>query len=140
MPARYESGGRDRKERPTRCADEEPAITCGFDRPGEAAAGECGRLGIAKEKWMNRVDEQEKATAERTVLPALIQIQGSPSIITAGPPRKRRITAFLDHRVSRHLGILSWMLVAVAMAAAKPITAVIAGVVILAGLLIGAIN
>jgi len=89
---------------------------------------------------MNRVDEQEKNTAERTVLPALIQIQGSPSIITAGPPKKRRIVAMLDHPISRHLGILSWMLVAVAMAAARPITAVIAGVVILAGLLIGAIN
>jgi hypothetical protein len=89
---------------------------------------------------MNRVDEQEKTTAERTVLPALIQIQGSPSIVTVGQPRKRRIIAILDHRVSRHLGIFSWMLVAVAMAAARPITAVIAGVVILAGLLIGAIN
>ena len=89
---------------------------------------------------MNRVDEQERTTAERTVLPALIQIQGSPSIVTAGPPRKRRIIAILDHRVSRHLGIFSWMLVGVAMAAARPITAVIIGVVILAGLLIGAIN
>ena len=46
----------------------------------------------------------------------------------------------LDHPVSRHLGIFSWMLVGVAMAAARPITAVIIGVVILAGLLIGAIN
>jgi hypothetical protein len=89
---------------------------------------------------MNRVDESEKTAAGTTVLPALIQIQGSPSLITAEKARKRRIVALLDHPVSRHLGIFSWLMVGVAMAAARPITAVIAAVVILTGLLIGAIN
>jgi hypothetical protein len=89
---------------------------------------------------MNFADESEKTTFDRTVLPALIQIQGSPSMLTAEKTRKRRIVALLDHPVSRHLGIFSWMLVGVAVAAARPITAVIVGAVIFAGLLIGAIN
>jgi len=89
---------------------------------------------------MNGVDEREKTVAGATVLPALIQIQGPASLITAEKRTKRRIVALLDHSVSRYLGIFSWMLVGVAMAAARPITAVIVGIVILIGLLIGAIN
>jgi hypothetical protein len=89
---------------------------------------------------MNQEDEREKTGAGATVLPALIQIQGPPSLITAEKPTKRRIVALLDHPVSRHLGIYSWLLVGVAMAAARPVTAVIVGIVIFIGLLIGAIN
>ena len=89
---------------------------------------------------MNPADESEKTTFDRTMMPVLIQIQGPPSMVTAEKTRKRRIVALLEHPVSRHLGIFSWMLVGVAVAAARPITAVIVGAVILAGLLIGAIN
>jgi len=89
---------------------------------------------------MNHIDNQERTTAGRTGLPALIQIEGPPSLIMAEKARKRRIVTLLDHPVSRHLGIFSWLLVGVAMAAARPITAVIVGVVIFAGLLIGVIN
>ena len=89
---------------------------------------------------MNPVDEQEKMIAGTTVLPALIQIQRPPSLVTAEKARKRRIVVLLDHPVSRHLGISSWLLAGVAVAAARPITAMIVGGVILIGLLIGAIN
>ena len=89
---------------------------------------------------MNQLDESEKIAQRTTVLPVLIQILGPPSLITAQKARKRRIVVLLDHPVSRRLGIFSWLMVGVAMAAARPITAVIAAVVILIGLLIGAIN
>jgi hypothetical protein len=88
---------------------------------------------------MNRVDESEKLAPGTTALPVLIQIQGPPSLITPEKARKPRIVALLDHSVSRHLGIFSSLMVGVAIAAARPITAIIA-VVILIGCSSGAIN
>jgi hypothetical protein len=89
---------------------------------------------------MNRVDERDKTAAGTTVLPALIQIQGSLAVAPASNARQRRIFALLDHPVCKHLGISSWVLVAVALGAARPVTAVIVAIVVFAGLLIGAVN
>jgi hypothetical protein len=119
--------------------DKEPDAS--FDRGipkgcRQAPAGKC----LEGEISMDRVDESERTAPGTTVLPVLIQIQGPPSVIRAEKARRRRIGVILDHPVSRHLGIFSWLMVGVAMAATRPMTAVIAAVVILTGLLIGAIN
>jgi hypothetical protein len=89
---------------------------------------------------MNRIEERDKTPAGTTVLPALIQIQGLLATAPAPNARKRHIIAILDHPVCKHLGISSWVLVAIALGAARPMTAVIVAIVLFAGLLIGAIN
>ncbi len=89
---------------------------------------------------MNRIEDRDRVPAGSTVLPALIQIQGSLAVAPAPNARKRRIVALLDHRVCKHLGISSWVLVAMALAAARPMTALIVAIVLFAGLLIGAVN
>lgn len=89
---------------------------------------------------MNRTEEQDRTAARTTVLPALIQIQEPLPATPAMDARRRRICVLLDHPVSRHLGIFSWILAAAAVAAARPVTAVVLGIVIFIGLLIGLIN
>lgn len=89
---------------------------------------------------MNHIEERDRTRAGATVLPALIQIQGSLPVAPAPNERKRRIVAMLDHPVCKHLGISAWVLVGMALGAARPMTAVIVAIVLFAGLLIGAIN
>jgi hypothetical protein len=89
---------------------------------------------------MKRIEEQGSTTVGTTVLPALIQIQEPLPVTRAPNARKRRICVILDHSIAWHLGVFSWILVAVAVAAARPITAAIVGVVVFIGLLIGLIN
>jgi hypothetical protein len=89
---------------------------------------------------MNRTEERDRAAAGTTVLAALIQIQGPLPVTPAPNARKRRISTLLEHPVSRHLGMFSWALVGMAVAATKPITAVIVAIVVFVGLLIGVIN
>jgi len=54
------------------------------------------------------------------------------------PPR--RITVLLDYPVVKQLGWFSWLLVAVALAATRPVVAIPMSIVVLGGLLVGIIN
>jgi len=89
---------------------------------------------------MNAIEEQSDKSESTTVFPALIQIQGIRGIISTGELEKRRITTLLDHPVSRQLGAFSWLLVILALAARRPLTAFLTGAVIFIGLVIGFIN
>ena len=89
---------------------------------------------------MNPTEKQNRAAVVKTVLPALIQIQEPLPVTQAADAGRRRICVLLDHPVARYLGTSSWVLVGVAAAAARPITAAIAAVLIFAGLLIGLVN
>jgi hypothetical protein len=89
---------------------------------------------------MPRADEPIRTAEGITVLPALIQIQGPLPVAPVVKTGRRRISVLLDHPVCRYLGIFSWVLVAVAIGATKPIAAGFVAIVVFAGLLIGAIN
>jgi hypothetical protein len=89
---------------------------------------------------MNEIDGQSKAPESTSVFPALIHIQRVRGAIPTGEPQRRRITALLDHPVSRQLGIFSWILIVLALAARRPLSAVLVGAVIFIGLVIGFIN
>ena len=89
---------------------------------------------------MGAIEEQNKTSKSTTVFPALIQIQGVRGVIPAAEPEKRRISRLLDHAASRQLGTFSWLLVILALAARRPLTAFLVGAVICIGLVIGFIN
>jgi hypothetical protein len=89
---------------------------------------------------MNPIEERDKTNESTTVFPALIQVPGMHSVLPAPKSGKRRISALLDHRVARQLGMFSWLLIILALAARRPITAVLVGAVIFLGLVIGFIN
>ncbi|MBV8553368.1 MAG: hypothetical protein JOY54_18880 [Acidobacteriaceae bacterium] len=46
----------------------------------------------------------------------------------------------LDHPVAKQLGIFSWLLIVLALAARRPVTAILIGAVVFIGLVIGFIN
>jgi hypothetical protein len=89
---------------------------------------------------MNEIDEQSKTAESTDLFPALIHIQGVRGAIPTGEPQRRRISALLDHPVSKQLGTFSWILVILALAARRPLTAFLVGAVIFIGLAIGLIN
>jgi len=89
---------------------------------------------------MSIIDEQSKTAESTNVFPALIHIQGVRGVIPTGEPQRRRITALLDHPVSRHLGTFSWILVILALAARQPLSAFLVGALVFIGLAIGFIN
>lgn len=89
---------------------------------------------------MNAIDEQSKIAESTNIFPALIHIQGVRGVVPTGEPQKRRITALLDHSVSRQLGTFSWILVILALAARRPLSAFLVGAVMFIGLVIGLIN
>ena len=82
--------------------------------------------------------EYPRSTSTR-VIPALLQIQQLEPGCAAEAPR-RRITLLLDHPVVKQLGWFSWLLVIVALAATRRVTAIPISVLVLAGLLVGIIN
>lgn len=89
---------------------------------------------------MNAIDEQSKTAESTNVFPALIHIPGIRRAIPTGEPQRRRITALLDHPVSRQLGTFSRTLVILALAARRPLSAFLVGAAIFIGLVIGLIN
>ena len=89
---------------------------------------------------MKRIEEQDRTAVGTTVLPALIQIQEPLPVTRAPNARRRCICVLLDHPVAWYLGVFSWILAGVAVAAARPITAAIVVVVVFIGLLIGLAN
>ena len=86
--------------------------------------------------------QQEYRTSTSTrVIPALLQIQElEPGCAAEEPPPQRRITVLLDHPVVKQLGWFSWLLVIVALAATQRVAAIPIAVLLLVGLLAGAIN
>jgi hypothetical protein len=89
---------------------------------------------------MNVIDEESKSAEPTNVFPALIHIQRVRGTSPTGEPQRRRITALLDHPVSRQLGIFSWILIILALAGRRPLSAFLVGAVIFLGLVIGFIN
>ena len=82
--------------------------------------------------------QQDRSTSTR-VIPALIHIQEVESGGAAKEPR-RRITVLLDHPAVKQLGWFSWLLVIVALAATKKVATIPISVLVLCGLLVGAVN
>src|SRR5215475_10901272 len=83
--------------------------------------------------------KQEYQRLTTSISPAMIHIQGlAPRRITEEP--RRRITVLLDYPVVKQLGWFSWLLVIVALAATRPVTAIPMSILVLAGLLAGMIN
>ena len=82
--------------------------------------------------------EYRRSTSTR-VIPALLQIQELEPGCAAEEPQ-RRITVLLDHPVVKQLGRFSWSLVIVALAATQKVATIPIGVLVLVGLLVGAIN
>jgi ABC-type Fe3+-siderophore transport system permease subunit len=89
---------------------------------------------------MSAIDEQSKTTESTNVFPALIHIQGVRGVLPTGEPQRRRITALIDHPVSRQLGTFSWILVILALAVRRPLSVFLVGAVVFIGLVIGLIN
>ena len=89
---------------------------------------------------MNAIDEQSNTAESTNVFPALIHIQGVRGVIPTGEPQRRRITALLDHPVSKQMGTFSWIPVILALAARRPLSAFVVGAVIFISLVIGFIN
>ena len=83
--------------------------------------------------------EYRRSTSTR-VIPALLQIQELEPGCAAEKPPQRRITVLLDHPVVKQLGWFSWSLVIVALAATQKVATIPIGVLVLVGLLVGAIN
>src|SRR6516225_1617428 len=82
--------------------------------------------------------EYRRSTSTR-VIPALLQIQElEPGCAPEEP--QRRITVLLDHPVVKQLGWFSWSLAIVALAATQKVATIPIGVLVLVGLLVGAIN
>jgi hypothetical protein len=83
--------------------------------------------------------EYRRSTSTR-VIPALLQIQELEPGCAAEEPPQRRITVLLDHPVVKQLGWFSWLLVIVALAATQKVATVPISLLVLVGLLVGAIN
>jgi hypothetical protein len=84
------------------------------------------------------IEAQQRSTSTR-VIPALLQIQEFEPR-SAAEESQRRITVLLDHPVVKQLGWFAWLLVIVALVATQKVAAIPIGVLILVGLLVGAIN
>jgi hypothetical protein len=83
--------------------------------------------------------EYRRSTSTR-VIPALLQIQELEPRSGAEEPQQRRITVLLDHPVVKQLGWFSWSLALVALAETQKVAAIPISVLVLVGLLVGAIN
>ena len=84
------------------------------------------------------IEAQVRSTSTR-VIPALLHIQElEPGCATQEP--RCRITVMLDHPFVKQLGWFSWSLVIVALAATRKVATIPIGVLVLVGLLVGAIN
>jgi hypothetical protein len=83
--------------------------------------------------------EYRRSTPTR-VIPALLHIQELEQPGRTAEEPQRRITVLLDHPVVKQLGWFSWSLAIVALAATRPVTAIPISVLVLVGLLVGAIN
>jgi hypothetical protein len=82
--------------------------------------------------------QQERRPTSTRVIPALLHILDEPGCAAEKP--QRRITVLLDHPVVKQLGWFSWLLVSVALAATRPVTAIPMSILVLAGLLVGIVN
>ena len=82
--------------------------------------------------------EDQRSTSTR-VIPALLHIPDIEAGCAAEEPQ-RRITVLLDHPVVKQLGWFSWSLVIVALAATQKVTIIPISILVLVGLLVGAIN
>jgi len=88
---------------------------------------------------MIEAQQEQEYRRLKSMSPAVIHIQGLVSESVTEVPR-RRITVLLDHPVVKQLGWFSWLLVIVALAATRPVTAIPMSILVLAGLLVGIIN
>jgi hypothetical protein len=88
---------------------------------------------------MNRIDEQDPGTSTRTFA-AIIQMQAVPELLPTPNAQKRRITMLLDYPAAKGLALFSWLLVVLALMVRQRAMAIVVGVVIIAGLMIGLIN
>jgi hypothetical protein len=88
---------------------------------------------------MIQAQQEYRRSASTRVIPALLQIQELEPGYAAEKPQ-RRITVLLNHPVVKQLGWLSWSIVLVAVAATRPVSKVPISILVLVGLLVGAIN
>ena len=88
---------------------------------------------------MIQAQPEYRSSASTRVIPALLQIQElEPGCAKKEP--QRRITLLLDSPVVKQLGWFSWSLVIVALVITQKVAALPIGVVVVVGLLVGAIN
>jgi hypothetical protein len=85
---------------------------------------------------MNQIRQDRPATR---VVPALLHIEAGQEI-TSTLAGKRRIAVLLDHPAAKQLAAFSWALVIMVMIARQRVTAFVAAIVIVIGLIIGVIN
>src|SRR5215472_6428437 len=76
-----------------------------------------------KDIRMTETQQEYRRPTSTRVIPALLHIQEFESGCAAEEP-PRRITVLLDHPVVKQLGWVSWLLVAVALAATRPVAAI----------------
>jgi hypothetical protein len=88
---------------------------------------------------MNEAQQEYRRSTSTRVIPVLLQIQEVEPGCAAEEPQ-RRITVLLDHPVVKQLGWFSWLLVIVALAATQKVAAIPIAILVLVGLLVGAIN
>jgi hypothetical protein len=88
---------------------------------------------------MSDAQQEYRRSTSTRVIPALLHIQElEPGCALEQP--QRRIIVLLDHPGVKQLGWFSWLLVIVALAATRPVTAIPMSILVLAGLLVGFIN
>jgi hypothetical protein len=87
---------------------------------------------------MIEAQQEYRRSTSTTVIPALLQIQELEPRSAAEP--QRRITVLLDHPVVKQLGWFSWSLAIVALAATQKVATIPISILVLIGLLVGAIN
>jgi hypothetical protein len=88
---------------------------------------------------MNEAQQEYQRLMSTRVIPALLHIQEFQPGWAAEEPQ-RRVTVLLDHPVVKQLGWFSWSLAIVALAATEKVTTIPISVLVLVGLLVGAIN
>ena len=88
---------------------------------------------------MIETQQEYRRSPSTRVIPALLQIQELEPGYAAEKPQ-RRITVLLDHPVVKQLGWFSWSLVIVALVVTQKVAELPIGVLVVVGLLVGAIN
>jgi hypothetical protein len=88
---------------------------------------------------MSDAQQEYRRSTSTRVIPALLQIKELEPGCAAEQPRQR-ITVLLDHPGVKQLGWFSCLLVIVALAATQRVTVIPISILVLAGLLVGAIN
>ena len=89
---------------------------------------------------MIETQQEYRRSTPTGVIPALLHIQELEQPGRTAEEPQRRITVLLDHPVVKQLGWFSWSLAIVALAATRPVAAIPISVLVLVGLLVGAIN